>query len=108
MGLAERMGAAAVDRGLRANQLWAKPTRRDDRLPLDGQSLAGLSLNRQTGGKIRRDRNQPGGRGRRVSDPGRLWLDQWRDAEADGALSGRRRFDGRRPLSGRAEKVGAP
>ena len=39
------------------------------------------------------DRNQSSWRGRRISNPGRLWLDQWRDAEADGALSGRRRSD---------------
>ena len=52
MGLAERMGAVAVDRGRRANQLWAKPARRDDRLPVDGQRLAGLSLNRQTRGEV--------------------------------------------------------
>src|ERR1700733_6760609 len=99
VGLAERMGAVAVYRSRRANQLWAEPPRRDDRLPLDGQRLAGLSLNRQTGGEIRRDRDQPTGRGRRISNAGRLWLDQWGDAEAYGALSGRRRSDERRPLS---------
>src|ERR1700722_12337410 len=105
MGLAERMGAVAVDRGRRADQLWAEPARRNDRLPVDGQRLAGLSPNRQTRGKIRRDRNQPGGRGRRVSNPGRLWLDQWRDAEAYGALPGRSRSDERRPLSQRRSTV---
>jgi hypothetical protein len=46
-----------------------------------------------------------GGRGRRISHPRRLWLDQWRDAEADGALSGRRRADQRRSLSGRTRRL---
>ena len=44
MGLAERVGAAAMDRGRRADQLWAQPARRNDRLPVDGHCLARLSL----------------------------------------------------------------
>ena len=85
--------------------LRAEAARRDDRVPVDGHGLARLSLNRQTGGKIRRDRNRPAGRRRRISDPGRLWLDQRRDAEADGALSSRRRSGERRSLSRRAGRV---
>ena len=48
-GCVERIGAAAMDRGRRANQLWAEPAR-DDRVPMDGQRLASLSPDRQTGG----------------------------------------------------------
>ena len=105
MGRAERVGAAAVDRGRRANQLRADPARRDDRVPMDGQRLARLSPDRQTGGKIRRDRHRSGRRRRRISDPGRLWLDQRRDTQADGALSRRRRSSERRPMSRRARRL---
>ena len=37
-GCVERIGAAAMDRGRRANRLWAEPAR-DDRVPMDGQRL---------------------------------------------------------------------
>jgi hypothetical protein len=49
-GCVERIGAAAMDRGRWANQLWAEPAR-DDRVPMGGQRLASLSPDRQTGGE---------------------------------------------------------
>jgi alpha,alpha-trehalase len=49
--------------------------------------------------------DRPGG-GRRISDPGRVRLDQRRDAEADGALSGRRRSSERRPMPRGTRRVG--
>ena len=98
MGRAQRLGAAAMDRSFRLEELRPRPARRGDRLPLHGQCRARLSRDRQARRKIRRDRDQPAGRRRRISDPGRLRLDQRRDAEADGALSRRRRSDEPRPL----------
>ena len=99
MGRAERMGASSVDRGRRPGPLWAEPARRAGRLPVDGQCLARLSPDREAHGKIRRDRDRAAGWRRRISDPGRVRLDQRRDAQADGALSGRRQCCDRRSMS---------
>ena len=47
-------------------------------------------------------------RRRRISDAGRLWLDQRRDPQADGALSGRRRPCERRTMSRRPRRIAPP
>ena len=43
VGRAERLGAAAMDRGRGLEGVWPRPSRRDDRLPLHGQCGARLS-----------------------------------------------------------------
>ena len=101
MGRAQRLGAAAMDCCRRVEPLWAPCAGRSDRLPLVGQCLAGLPADRQAPGEIRRDVDRSARRRRRVSDTGRLWLDQWRYAQVDGALSRRRGSRERRGVPGR-------
>ncbi len=87
MGRPQWLAAVAVDRHLGTASLLHYTALRHRGLPLDARRQSRLWRDRQIGGKVRCGDDRAGGRRRRISHAGRLRLDQWRHAQAHGALS---------------------